>query len=246
MIESPKNFIEQFQNFIEHIAGVMKTFLTKEVADSYYLGKSAQSLTPEQKSQVMQNLAGTFLPLTGGTITGTIKASNEIVIQSNVTNKAIHIRGGASTRDGAEFIVGGKDYLPDLGLQGFFRLCADDGVSEGRLEGLPNGSLKWNYKEVERVNAIGENYIRYESGLQLCWGKTFVPSGLVNTTVTLPVPYKDTSYTTHATYLDVQHTTVGATTENSSGTDFRVAVTNLAGAYDWDRYFVWSTIGRWK
>ena len=32
MIESPKNFIEQFQNFIEHIAGVMKTFLTKEDA----------------------------------------------------------------------------------------------------------------------------------------------------------------------------------------------------------------------
>lgn len=25
MIETPKNFIEQFQNFIEHIAGVMKT-----------------------------------------------------------------------------------------------------------------------------------------------------------------------------------------------------------------------------
>lgn len=28
MIESPKNFIEQFQNFIEHIAGVMKGFVT--------------------------------------------------------------------------------------------------------------------------------------------------------------------------------------------------------------------------
>lgn len=83
MIESPKNFIEQFQNFIEHIAGVMKTFLTKEVADNYYLGKSekavsadsvqwggvksvpdnvknalsftAQSLTPEQKTQSLQN-----------------------------------------------------------------------------------------------------------------------------------------------------------------------------------------------
>lgn len=45
MIESPKNFIEQFQNFIEHIAGVMKTFLTKEVADSYYLGKSEKAVS---------------------------------------------------------------------------------------------------------------------------------------------------------------------------------------------------------
>ena len=45
MIASPKNFIEQFQNFIEHIAGVMKTFLTKEVADNYYLGKSEEAVS---------------------------------------------------------------------------------------------------------------------------------------------------------------------------------------------------------
>ena len=47
MIESPKNFIEQFQNFIEHIAGVMKTFLTKEIADSYYLGKSEKAVSAD-------------------------------------------------------------------------------------------------------------------------------------------------------------------------------------------------------
>ena len=45
MIASPKNFIEQFQNFIEHIAGVMKTFLTKEVADNYYLGKTDKAVS---------------------------------------------------------------------------------------------------------------------------------------------------------------------------------------------------------
>lgn len=56
MIESPKNFIEQFQNFIEHIAEVMKTFLTKKVADTYYLNITEQTLTSEQKSQIWTNI----------------------------------------------------------------------------------------------------------------------------------------------------------------------------------------------
>ena len=56
MIESPKNFIEQFQNFIEHIAGVMKTFLTKEVADNYYLSFTAQTLSETVQTQVLTNL----------------------------------------------------------------------------------------------------------------------------------------------------------------------------------------------
>lgn len=51
MIESPKNFIEQFQNFIEHIAGLMKTFLTKEVADNYYLGKTAEAASATKATQ---------------------------------------------------------------------------------------------------------------------------------------------------------------------------------------------------
>lgn len=65
MIESPKNFIEQFQNFIEHIAGVMKTFLTKEVADNYYLGKSekaSSAYSADTATKATQDANGNVIP----------------------------------------------------------------------------------------------------------------------------------------------------------------------------------------
>ena len=70
MIESPKNFIEQFQNFIEHIAGVMKTFLTKEVADSYYLGKSEKASSAslaDTATKATQDANGNVIPETYAT-----------------------------------------------------------------------------------------------------------------------------------------------------------------------------------
>ena len=73
MIESPKNFIEQFQNFIEHIAGVMKTFLTKEVADNYYLGKTAKAVsagtadTAGSATKATQDANGNVIPDTYAT-----------------------------------------------------------------------------------------------------------------------------------------------------------------------------------
>ena len=70
MIESPKNFIEQFQNFIEHIAGVMKTFLTKEVADNYYLGKSEKASSAslaDTATKATQDANGNVIPKTYAT-----------------------------------------------------------------------------------------------------------------------------------------------------------------------------------
>ena len=73
MITSPKNFIEQFQNFIEHIAGVMKTFLTKEKADNYYLGKTAKAIsantadTANTATKATQDANGNVIPNTYAT-----------------------------------------------------------------------------------------------------------------------------------------------------------------------------------
>lgn len=47
MIESPKNFIEQFQNFIEHIAGVMNGLVS---------AKKAQTFTTAEKKQARDNI----------------------------------------------------------------------------------------------------------------------------------------------------------------------------------------------
>ena len=70
MITSPKNFIEQFQNFIEHIAGVMKTFLTKEKADNYYLGKSEKASSAslaDTATKATQDANGNVIPETYAT-----------------------------------------------------------------------------------------------------------------------------------------------------------------------------------
>ena len=52
MIESPKNFIEQFQNFIEHIAGVMKGLVS---------AKEAQTFTTAEKKQARDNIEAVSL-----------------------------------------------------------------------------------------------------------------------------------------------------------------------------------------
>ena len=52
MIASPKNFIEQFQNFIEHIAGVMNGLVSS---------KKAQTFTDGEKKQARDNIAAVSL-----------------------------------------------------------------------------------------------------------------------------------------------------------------------------------------
>lgn len=235
---SNEGFLKFIRNQIEKD---LVTVIQEETADK--VSVNAQSLTDEQKKTVVQNLAGTFLPLGGGTINGRIRTSQPNIIGAISNDQYINIDGGTVYDNGASLTLYGKDHVT---MPGYVVVTAKDQNNGAALIAKPSGDLTWVGKGIECLNAIGENYIRYESGLQICWGKTFVPGGLINTTVTLPVPYKDTSYTAHASYLDVRHTTVGATTENGSGTDFRVAVTDLGGNYYWDRYFVWSTIGRWK
>lgn len=69
MIVSPKNFIEQFQNFIEHIAKLMKTFLTKEIADSYYLSKTGKAVNASAADKATRDANGNVITSTYATKT---------------------------------------------------------------------------------------------------------------------------------------------------------------------------------
>ena len=48
------------------------------------------------------------------------------------------------------------------------------------------------------VSAVGSNYIRYDNGLQICWGELTIPAGTagreVRATMTFPYPFKDRGY----------------------------------------------------
>lgn len=73
-------------------------------------------------------------------------------------------------------------------------LTADDGNDSADLVLNPSGSATWNGKEVERVNASGTNYIRFESGLQICWEDLGGVNYNTQKDWNLPVPFKDTNY----------------------------------------------------
>ena len=192
---------------------------------------------PLAPKEYVDNEVAKYLPLTGGLLSGILN------LDPNFGDGIINVGFNWDEKLGSGIGFRSINNTPDPGT---FTVYAQNSTNLTELVGRPNGHLSWGGKEVERVSLIGENYIRYESGLQICWGGTLIPSGQINTTVTLPVPYRDASYVGFATYNDVNASTIGATVTVSSGTLFVIGLTSLVGSYDWPRFTKWLTIGRWK
>ena len=92
MIASPKNFIEQFQNFIEHIAGVMNGLVSS---------KKAQTFTEAEKKQARDNIGASRI-----TVDSALSATSENPVQNKVINSAFD--GINSTLDGINSALDGK------------------------------------------------------------------------------------------------------------------------------------------
>ena len=114
----------------------------------------------------------------------------------------------------------------------------------GRFDVLGGGVVNTNLL----ISEQGENYIRYNNGIQICYGTLTVNN---STTLTLPMPYKDTSYSFVATTeyegdkgsrLIVVKTcgktasTVHCVTSTQYGTDTQFRSSNI----------LWMSIGKWK
>lgn len=123
------------------------------------------------------------LPLSGGKMTGSIVSSTPIVIKQATSNSYTTICSGTGTSDGARLVLCSKGDSDS----GQFKLYAKNNDNQQILVGFPDGSLKWDGKEVDRVNSSGTYYIRYENGLQMCWGAVDTdPSGV---TTTFPIAF---------------------------------------------------------
>lgn len=198
--------------------------------DNYKVDTREQTLTTEQKEQVVKNLDGTFLPLSGGTLTGSIKDTSGKPIQSASSDSQVTICGGTKNEDGAWIELFGNTI--DDPRKGTFTLSSGD--SSKSLYGYPDGRLQWEAKEVERVTAKGSNYIRYDSGLQICWGST---TSVKNSTHVFPVPFKNVpscfasinSYLPEGRYLTIE----------ASATQLKIYKVAENGGY-------WGAIGFWK
>ena len=181
------------------------------------------------------------LPLTGGTMTGSIVSSGVTALKKNNNTTSLRFSGGSDNGLGGELLLYGKDHADDAG-EFILRATRGDNVFKS-LRGMPNGTLSWDGKNVECVNAIGSNYIRYEKGLQICWG--FVSVTTSDITVTLPASFKNANeylvqiQSTHGpdaiTGVNTWNIAIGSITK----TTFKVR-SNISN------YATWVAIGFWK
>ena len=204
----PYLFRKLFQN-----AGAGEHLRTDIGALSY----DAQTLTDAQKQQVLDNLAGLFLKLSGGRVTGDVvidgdvqggafvaqlrvkqDASSPVTGYINATYRSdskslnIYSRNTSGTGNyGGIIYMHASDAPSNPGLIQLFAYNDTSGGSNSRLTLYPGGSLTLNNKPVEVVEQSGSNYVRYANGLQICWGSD---TGGAWHVVSLPVPFKDTSY----------------------------------------------------
>ena len=180
-------------------------------------------------------MANGYLPLSGGTMTGNIVLSGKTGLSwRDVNDSWLYLGGSSSDSNGAFLTLYGKDHAT---AGGTFNLKANDGTNSAMLTGHPNGALTWGGKNVERVYASGTNYIRYESGVQICWGHTTATTA--GTTVSFGVAFKDTNY---IVVDQAMGATLGAGISDKTTTNVKImsshATTNAA--------VEWIAIGLWK
>ena len=195
-------------------------------------------------------IASTYLPLAGGTMSGSIATNIADIITRAADNGTVRIDGGSGYGKGACFYAAGKDY-EGTGAGGHFIIEANNGTTQYQLKGDPNtGTLTWRGYNLG-VAAVASNYIRYDNGLQICWGHTAnkTVNGNSNTSqmVTFPVAFKNSDYSVSVTSRYVSGSWTNNTTliNNNTTTSVELFIDNAtSSAYTF--YFVWIAVGSWK
>lgn len=186
-----------------------------------------------------------YLPLSGGTMTGNITGGHLFTIKNATDDDTTRVYGGSEWNKGAYLQVFGKDHT----YAGQFSLIAHDGVNQATLNGKPDGTLIWEGKEVERVHASGTNYIRFVSGVQICWGKvTSFTSGVGQ--VTFPVAFKDDSWSISLCGMPAGEgvgagrlTSVNTNTKSATGVKCTMLTYNNSAA---GTHLCWFAVGYWQ
>ena len=133
---------------------------------------------------------------------------------------------------------------------GGFALQTSDGTNAPYLEGKPNGDLKWSGKSIERVNSSasegGAGYIRYENGLQICWGGGTASGTSSGKTISYQVAFNYApSVTVTAGSLTAtasNHVSIQASGVTTTSFD---CVLSVGSAWSTGS-FRWIAIGTWK
>lgn len=183
----------------------------------------------------------------GGTMTGNVTFNTDTPVKGFHDGIRMGFFGATSWDKGAHLLLNGKD---SQGFEGWFELVAHNGTSHTRLEGHPDGVLTWDGKEVERIQSSGADYIRYENGVQICWGVTTGGNQWGDTTVTFPLAFVNADYGFSSTSIDGNGGSVATVTRTMNATTTKINVKQTwvsptEGDYH-TGFFRWIAIGRWR
>ena len=181
-----------------------------------------------------------FLPLTGGELTG------EVGVKGGDGRGAIYQKDS-----GASIFLFAPHHSTYKG--GFIIRARGTGGSELDLKGSGDGTLSWFGGDVDVIETQGSSYIRYRSGLQICWGLheakfDLVPWGplyeaVVDNLITFPVPFMGNpivTTTTNNSYTPQQGVLV-----TSTGIS-RIWFWHVLGVQNRVALIGYIAIGRWK
>lgn len=127
----------------------------------------------------IQGIASGNLPLSGGTMEGTIVSSVEPIISNNTDDGTVFIYGGTEMNRGARIGLNGKD---NSFVAGAFTITATDGTNTKQFQGKPDGTLTWDGNnvltdKVTSVNSLSSS-ISFESGFSLRGGNLRIVGGV--------------------------------------------------------------------
>lgn len=155
--------------------------------------KAPTDATVWSKVMTAADTAATYLPLSGGTLTGSLTLSpTNGIIQKSTDSGSLVLYAGTTVNKGAELVLYGKDNTSTT--KGEFQLRAKDGTNTKVLRGYANGTLTWAGKDVAcfaTVSASNSGYARFTNGVQWCWGENSISSADKNIgkEVTFPIPF---------------------------------------------------------
>lgn len=148
---------------------------------------------------------GPFLPAAGGYIESPAvyrkKGDLEFV---GIDNRSYMVfaagaSAGYADKAGAALILAAANAPANMIQTGSFSLAASDGNNLSVLAGLPGGGLSWGGHTVGVLIGDGDGYVRFQSGLQICWGRTSwgnLTHGWTGAdkAVSFALPFVDTNY----------------------------------------------------
>lgn len=189
-----------------------------------------QTLTEEQKAQVVQNLEGTFIP-----IGSALENESKIIPYSNF----LHVGFDYELLKGAILSLRRYDYSDN---PGGFQLLARNSTNASELTGFANGLLLWNGRTVENVSAVQSNCIRYNSGLQICWG-----ASQADRNITLSAPFRDIAYSVVCMPRVLKDWGSNGFAQGAvvSNTSFYIRTRDANGS-TWQDVCHWIAVGFWK